>query len=225
MPQQARHKMDSVAKVKIRDFLYCRVNIFRFEGGRIVEHWDNLQDKPKKPSPSGHTMTDGPTESKDPDRTEANKELVRRYLEDVLVNGRLERMARYIDCGEYIEHHPNAGAGLDARREAFTERARRGVILRYDTIHKVLGEGNFVLTVSEGRYGPTGGKHVCFYDLFRVEGGKIAEHWDTVDLIPEKERWKNGNSKFGFEPNDLSDQRRGRRHSATGRRPLRDAGA
>ncbi len=34
-------------------------DIFRFEDGKIVEHWDNLQDKPAKPNPSGHTMTDG----------------------------------------------------------------------------------------------------------------------------------------------------------------------
>ena len=35
-----------------------------------------------------------------------------------------------------------------------------------------------------------------FYDLFRVEKGKIAEHWDTIEAIPEKKDWKNGNGKF-----------------------------
>jgi predicted SnoaL-like aldol condensation-catalyzing enzyme len=71
-------------------------------------------------------------------------------------------------------------------------------VLKYDKIHKLLGEGNFVLAVSEGRYGSSGGKHTCLYDLFRVEGGKIAEHWDTVDTIPEKENRKNNNGKFRF---------------------------
>jgi predicted SnoaL-like aldol condensation-catalyzing enzyme len=35
-------------------------DIFRFENGKIVEHWDNLQETPASPNPSGHTMTDGP---------------------------------------------------------------------------------------------------------------------------------------------------------------------
>lgn len=67
--------------------------------------------------------------------------------------------------------------------------------MTYTHLHKVLGEGNFVLTISEGTFG---GKHVSFYDLFRVENGKIAEHWDVVEPILPKEEWKNNNGKFGF---------------------------
>jgi predicted SnoaL-like aldol condensation-catalyzing enzyme len=50
-------------------------DIFRFEDGKIVEHWDNLQEI-AKPNPSGHTMIDGTAEIKDLDKTEANKTLV-----------------------------------------------------------------------------------------------------------------------------------------------------
>jgi predicted SnoaL-like aldol condensation-catalyzing enzyme len=57
----------------------------------------------------------------------------------------------------------------------------------------VLGEGNFVLTVSEGNFA---GKPSSFYDLFRVEAGKIAEHWDTIETIPPKSEWQNVNGKF-----------------------------
>jgi predicted SnoaL-like aldol condensation-catalyzing enzyme len=55
--------------------------------------------------------------------------------------------------------------------------------------------GNFVLVVSDGAFG---GKQTSFYDLFRVENRKIAEHWDAVETIPPREQWKNGNGKFGF---------------------------
>ena len=51
-------------------------DIFRFESGRIIEHWDNLQEKATTPNQSGHTQTDGPTEAKDLDKTEGNKKLV-----------------------------------------------------------------------------------------------------------------------------------------------------
>ena len=58
-------------------------DIFRFEDGRIVEHWDNLQETPQQPNPSGHTMIDGPTKPTDVEKTDANKQLVRNFVEDV----------------------------------------------------------------------------------------------------------------------------------------------
>ena len=71
--------------------------------------------------------------------------------------------------------------------------ASQGITMRYNKIHKVLGEGNFVLTVSEGTFAD---KPTSFYDLFKVENGKIAEHWDVVEtIIPEADR-KNTNGKF-----------------------------
>ena len=73
--------------------------------------------------------------------------------------------------------------------------AEQGIEMKYDTIHAVLGEGDFVLTISEGHMG---GVHSSFYDLFRVEGGRIAEHWDTIEPIPPRSEWKNDNGKFNF---------------------------
>lgn len=73
--------------------------------------------------------------------------------------------------------------------------AKHGVTMKYDRIHAVLGEGNFVLVVSEGEFA---GKPVSFYDLFRVENGKIAEHWDVIEEIIPRAEWKNENGKFGF---------------------------
>jgi predicted SnoaL-like aldol condensation-catalyzing enzyme len=57
-------------------------DIFRFEHGKIVEHWDNLQESPKQPNPSGHTMTDGPTVATDLHKTAANKKIVRSFVAD-----------------------------------------------------------------------------------------------------------------------------------------------
>lgn len=59
----------------------------------------------------------------------------------------------------------------------------------------MLGEGNFVPVASEGSFGD---QHTSFYDLFRVENGKIAEHWDTIETIPARQHWKNENGKFSF---------------------------
>jgi predicted SnoaL-like aldol condensation-catalyzing enzyme len=71
--------------------------------------------------------------------------------------------------------------------------ARAGVELKYEKIHLLLGEGNFVFEVSEGSIGS---KPTALFDLFRVENGKLAEHWDTVATIPDRSTWKNANGKF-----------------------------
>jgi predicted SnoaL-like aldol condensation-catalyzing enzyme len=63
----------------------------------------------------------------------------------------------------------------------------------YKSVHKILGEGDFALVVTEASFGdvPTG-----IYDLYRIENGKIAEHWDTLEAIPPRDEWKNSNGKF-----------------------------
>lgn len=72
---------------------------------------------------------------------------------------------------------------------------KQGVAMVYSRVHKVLGEGNFVLAISEGSFA---GKAVTFYDLFRVEGGKITEHWDVVELMLPVDQHQNQNGKLGF---------------------------
>lgn len=167
-------------------------DIFRFEDGEIVEHWDNLQETANV-NPSGHTMVDGATTSKHLDKTEVNKTLVRNFVGDILVNGKMDKLAGYFDGDNYIQHNPLIPDQLSGLGKAIGEWAKLGITMKYDKIHKVLGEGNFVLVVSEGHLA---GNHNSFFDLFRVENGKIAEHWDVMEPIPTKENWKNNNGKF-----------------------------
>ena len=196
-------KVNTVRSFQDGDFVFTHTDynffgpkigfdIFRFEGGKIVEHWDNLQET-AKPNPGGHTMVDGATEIKDLDKTEANKTLVRNFVDDILVNGRMDKLTGYFDGDNYIQHNPNIPDQLSGLGKALGEWAKQGITMKYDTIHKVLGEGNFVLVVSEGFFAD---KHTSFYDLFRVENGKIAEHWDVIEPIAAKESWKNNNGKF-----------------------------
>lgn len=63
----------------------------------------------------------------------------------------------------------------------------------YNNIHQVLAQGNFVLAVSEGTFA---GVPTSYYDLWRIENGKIIEHWDVIETIADKSTWKNQNGKF-----------------------------
>ncbi|WHO11869.1 hypothetical protein KZ699_24645 (plasmid) [Agrobacterium cucumeris] len=167
-------------------------DIFRFEDGKIVEHWDNLQQT-AGPNQSGRTMIDGPTEARDLDKTEANKTLVASFVDEILVNGRTQKLSDYFDGDNYVQHNPQIGDGLSGLGAALKAMADAGITMKYDRVYKVLGKGDFVLTVSEGTFA---GKLTSFYDLFRVQNGKIAEHWDTIETIPAKAEWKNQNGKF-----------------------------
>lgn len=168
-------------------------DIFRFENGKIVEHWDNLQVTPESANPSGHTMIDGTTEVKDLDKTVANKTVVKNFVEDILMNGKMEKIANYFNGDDYIQHNPNIPDQLSGLGGALGALAKQGIFMKFDTVHKVLGQGNFVLVVSEGHFGAD---HTSFYDLFRVENGKIAEHWDVMEKIAPQDTWKNSNGKF-----------------------------
>jgi predicted SnoaL-like aldol condensation-catalyzing enzyme len=168
-------------------------DVFRFEQGKIVEHWDNLQQTPAMPNPSGRTMIDGPTIAADFGATAANKALVRAFVLEVLIGGQMEKLATYLDGEAYRQHNPQIGDGLAGLSAALEAMARAGVTMTYDRLHFVLGEGDFVLAASDGSFD---GKHVAFYDLFRIEAGRIVEHWDTIEPIPERSQWKNENGKF-----------------------------
>ena len=167
-------------------------DIFRFEDGRIVEHWDNLQETALKPRPSGHTMIDGPTVISDLDKTETNKALMQTYMDDLL-HGRKEKFSSYFEGKSYIQHNPLVADNLTGLFAGLKALATEGQAVKYDRIHKVLGEGNFVLVLAEGSFGD---RPVSYYDLYRIDNGKIAEHWDTIEPIPPRAEWKNPNGKF-----------------------------
>ncbi|MFK7963454.1 MAG: nuclear transport factor 2 family protein [Burkholderiaceae bacterium] len=176
------------------DFSSSRIGfeVFRFEGEHAVEHWDNIQSR-KGPSPSGYSMVDGPTEAQNFDKTEGHRELVRRFVETVLIGEQVDKLKSFV-ADDYTEHNPHLAGGLPALRQALTARGSDSrPAIRYEKTHRVLAEGNFVLSVCEGH---RDGEHTSFYDLFRLEDSKIVEHWDTTEKVAPQSEWKNDNGKF-----------------------------
>jgi len=168
-------------------------DVFRFEDGLIVEHWDNMGDV-TPPNPSGRTQFDGTTEITDLDKTAENKKIVENMINDIFLNGKMDMLTTYINPTTYIQHNSAVADGLDGLGAALEYFAANGLVMEYHKLHKVLGEGNFVLTISEGKFGQ--GDHVAYYDLFRLENGQVVEHWDVIQNIPAESEWKNSNGKF-----------------------------
>jgi len=167
------------------------IDIFRFEEGLMVEHWDNLQAR-QPLNPSGHSMIDGSTEIKDTDKTHANKNIAKDIISEIFINHRFEKLLSHFEHN-YIEHNPFLSDDLTVLVEALIKKQKEPATLKYCSIHHLLGEGNFVLITSNGQYKD---KPAGLFDLFRIENSKVAEHWITIDEIPPVENRKNKNEKF-----------------------------
>ena len=164
--------------------------LFRFEDGQAVEHWDNIQPR-VEPTPRGGTMVEGPTEARDHAATEANRSQVASFVTTVLIEGRHDALGTFIDDEKFVDHNPRFGGGVSELKAALG--AASESVIDYQRLHRVVAEGNFVLSVSEGTLD---GMHSSFYDLFRLSEGRIVEHWDTTEKIAPKSEWKNDNGKF-----------------------------
>jgi predicted SnoaL-like aldol condensation-catalyzing enzyme len=166
-------------------------DLFRFKDGKIVEHWGG-QEPEEPPNRSDRTQVDGPTDVVDRDKTEANRTLVRSYRETVMVALRFDQIGTFIDEAHYAQHSSKIGDGIANLKERIRGAAKAGGQLNISS-RRYVADGNFVLVLSEGDLpsGPT-----ALYDLFRVDKGKIVEHWDVLATIPPRDQWKNANGPF-----------------------------
>lgn len=165
-------------------------DVFRFENGKIVEHWDNHQVMTGQ-SVNGHTELDGDTKVVDRSRTKANIALVTGYVKEVLFAGQFAKVSSYLSAKNYTQHDPAIADGVQGLQQADPVRATRHYV--GNGPFRVLGDGNFVLAMS---HMTVNGKEAAGYDLWRVSSGKMVEHWEVIELTPPRAEWKNSNGKF-----------------------------
>ena len=172
-------------------------DVFRFEDGLIVEHWDNLVPL-AEPNPSGHTQTDGPIGVTDLNQTQVNCETVVEFVTRSLINHdpNLD-ITQYINPASYTQHNSSIGDGLGSFGSFMQSLAENNQAMIYSNIGLVVAQGNFVLVGSEGTFGDADNPTpTAYYDLFRLEDGLIVEHWDVITTIPPEGEWANDNGKF-----------------------------
>jgi predicted SnoaL-like aldol condensation-catalyzing enzyme len=137
---------------------------------------------------SGHTQIDGPTEPTDLDKTEENKALVAAFVNDVLKNGRFDKLTDYVSSETYIQHNPQVGDGLEGLGAFVDSLTEEGLSMVYEEIHTVVGCGNLVAVLSKMNFA---GTDMAVIDLFRVHNGLIVEHRDVIEEIPPIDQWVN----------------------------------
>lgn len=125
--------------------------------------------------------------------SEATRKVVSDFVGDVLRGENPDKLTSYFDGDTYIQHNTDIADGLSGLGAALAALAEQGIQMIYDKTYMVLADGNYGLAVSEGTFG---GTPTSYYDLFRVENGKIAEHWDVMETIAKESTWQNQNGKF-----------------------------
>jgi predicted SnoaL-like aldol condensation-catalyzing enzyme len=120
---------------------------------------------------------------------EANKRTVQEFY-DFLINKKDFKLAsRYIGS-RYIQHNPLVAEGPEGLK-AFVEFLKSNYPDARSEIKRVFAEGDYViLHVHSVRIPNTRGRAI--FDLFKLENGKIVEHWDTIQEIPETSANRNG---------------------------------
>ena len=121
---------------------------------------------------------------------EDNKKLVVDFYKDVIFHGKSETLDKYIG-DKYIQHNPTVADGKEGLRNLLKHIPRSdepsGEIVR------VIAEGDLVVLHVKSYHwpAPNGG---AIMDIFRVEKGKIVEHWDVIQGIPSSSA--NDNTMF-----------------------------
>lgn len=122
--------------------------------------------------------------SKDP-ALAANKQLVYNFWREVFEAGHMELAPKYM-TETYIQHNPNVATGRQAFVDFFSRIKKPQVIA--DNVKAplvaIVAEGDLVILtfVSEKPDPKNPGKTytTTWFDMFRIENGKIAEHWDPM---------------------------------------------
>jgi predicted SnoaL-like aldol condensation-catalyzing enzyme len=87
------------------EYRYVTADIFDTDDdGGLIEHWDII-DEMRDTTVSGRSQVDGPTEPTDLDNTETNKQLVTRFVEEVLVPGDFDRLSDFVS-DDIAQHNP-----------------------------------------------------------------------------------------------------------------------
>jgi predicted SnoaL-like aldol condensation-catalyzing enzyme len=120
---------------------------------------------------------------------EANKKIVKEFY-DFLINKKDFKAASKYIGNRYIQHNPLVADGPEGLK-AFVDFLKSDYPHARSEIKRVFADGNYViLHVHSVRIPRTRGRAIL--ELFKLEKGKIVEHWDAIQEIPESSANPNG---------------------------------
>lgn len=120
---------------------------------------------------------------------EKNKETVLNFYELALNQKNFEAASQYLGS-RYTQHNPLAADGPEGLKN-FLNYLREKYPDAHSTIKRIFAEGDFVILHVHSIKEP-GTRGSAIFDLFKLENGKIIEHWDAIQEVPEHSANPNG---------------------------------
>ena len=129
-----------------------------------------------------------PLRAAEPSTLEKNKEVATAFYDAAINKKDYEAAVKYLGP-EYKQHNPTAADGKEGLR-AFIDFLKSRFPTQRGEIKRVIAEGDLVVLHVHSTRGDGPGRAIV--DIFRVKAGKVVEHWDVIQDIPEKAANSNG---------------------------------
>lgn len=170
-------------------------NLFRIEDGRLAEHWHSVQTPPGPgvalPEEGGPQLVTGASGHEQLGLLDAASPVLaanKRLVFDVwrqIIDAGYEELADIYLAENYIQHNPNAATGRDGFKAWFAARDDLPTASYIkDDVVAMVAEGDLVVLALRFEYPhPVHAGRIyttTWFDMFRIEGERIAEHWDAA---------------------------------------------
>ena len=123
---------------------------------------------------------------------QANKDVVLAFYETAINKKDADAAAAFIGP-KYIQHNPRAADGVEALKGFINGYLKKANPALKATVRRVVVQDDLVVLHVQSLAQP-GGPETAIVDIFRVENGKIVEHWDVMQQVPEQ--MAHGNTMF-----------------------------
>ena len=118
-----------------------------------------------------------------------NKEIVLDFYDKAINQKDFEAASVHLG-DKYIQHNPLAADGPEGLKN-FLIFARKSIPDYRTEFKQVFADGDYVIVHAHARANPQD-RGSAVMDIFRLEEGKVVEHWDVIQAIPEKPNNSNG---------------------------------
>ena len=141
--------------------------------------------------PAGVIAASSPTAVRETSAEAANMQTARNLYAAIFTARDITVASGYLGTG-YIQHAADVADGKEGLARAIADIAAQTPQISYEIKH-IIAEGNLVTLMSHIRPTP-GARGQMLFNIFRFDAGKIVEHWETAQDIPETSA--NGNGVF-----------------------------